>query len=101
MHGFQPTTVLAHGVFDVLHLGHIRHLQEARKLGDRLVVSVTPDEHVNKGIGRPVFTAAERVEALKALDCVDDAFVNDSANATTAIAAVKPTTYVKGIDYQD
>jgi rfaE bifunctional protein nucleotidyltransferase chain/domain len=99
MHGFQPTTVLAHGVFDVLHLGHIRHLQEARKQGDRLVVSVTPDEHVNKGVKRPVFTAAERVEALKALDCVDDAFVNTSADATTAIASIKPGVYVKGIDY--
>ena len=49
-------TVLAHGCFDLLHLGHIRHLQEAKKLGDRLVVSVTADKFVNKGAGRPRFT---------------------------------------------
>src|SRR5271163_2586341 len=57
------TVVLCHGVFDVLHLGHIRHLQEAAKMGNYLVVSVTADKHVNKGMGRPHFTAAQRAEA--------------------------------------
>ena len=92
-------TVLAHGCFDTLHLGHIRHLQEARAQGDRLVVSVTADAHVNKGIGRPRFTAQERVEALKALDCVDDAFVSESPDAVDIIDRIKPAVYVKGIDY--
>jgi cytidyltransferase-like protein len=54
------TVVLAHGVFDVMHLGHIRHLQEARSCGDLLVVTLTADRHVNKGPGRPVFTARMR-----------------------------------------
>jgi cytidyltransferase-like protein len=97
----MDNTVLAHGCFDNLHLGHIRHLQEARKCGERLVVSVTPDEHVRKGVGRPRYTAAQRVEALKALACVDDAFVNDGPDATSAIERIKPAIYVKGIDYVD
>lgn len=91
--------VLCHGVFDILHLGHIRHLQEARNLGDTLVVSVTSDRHVNKGAGRPHFTEAQRIEQLKALECVDNAFVNDSPNAVDVIERLKPAIYVKGIDY--
>ena len=73
--------VLAHGCYDLLHLGHIRHLQEARKLGDRLVVSVTSDAHVGKGLGRPHFKAEERAEALRALDCVDEVVINDAASS--------------------
>ena len=99
MHGNRPITVLSHGCFDLLHIGHIRHLQEARALGDRLVVSVTPDEHVAKGMNRPHFTAQERVEALKALDCVDDAFIAEGATAANSITAVAPAIYVKGVDY--
>jgi rfaE bifunctional protein nucleotidyltransferase chain/domain len=91
--------VLAHGVFDVLHLGHIRHLQEARAQGDRLIVSVTADHNVNKGIGRPRFTAAQRVEALMALECVDYAFVTPFPTASGVICNLKPDIYVKGIDY--
>src|SRR4051794_27714428 len=48
--------VMAHGVFDLLHMGHLRHLEEARQFGERLIVTVTPDRFVNKGPGRPVFT---------------------------------------------
>jgi rfaE bifunctional protein nucleotidyltransferase chain/domain len=91
--------VLAHGCFDLLHLGHIRHLQEARAMGDRLVVSVTGDQHVEKGLGRPRFTAAERVEALKALACVDEVFVNDDSDAVATIQRIRPAVYVKGADY--
>lgn len=96
-----PRTVLAHGTFDLLHLGHIRHLQESRKKGDRLVVSVTADEHINRGPGRPAFTAEQRVEALKALDCVDEVFIAEGPDATESIARIKPSVYVKGIDYSD
>lgn len=93
--------VLAHGCFDLLHLGHIRHLQEARGLGDMLVVSVTADPRVDKGSGRPHFTAEQRVEALMALSCVDHAFINHSGEAVDAINRVRPAIYVKGIDYAD
>lgn len=94
-------TVLCHGTFDLLHLGHIRHLQEARAQGDRLVVSVTPDRHVNKGMDRPHFTAEQRVEALKSLLWVDDAFVADGPTAVGSIEAIRPAVYVKGCDYAD
>ena len=61
--------VLCHGVFDPLHIGHIRHFNQAKKLGDILVVTVTPDKHVNKGPHRPAFTEGLRVEAIAALHC--------------------------------
>lgn len=95
----RTVTVLVHGCFDLLHLGHIRHLQEARAMGDRLVVSVTADPHVAKGVGRPHFTAEQRVEALKALDCVDDAFVTEGPDASEVIRRIAPSVYVKGPDY--
>lgn len=94
-----PRVVLAHGCFDLLHLGHIRHLEEARRQGDRLVVSVTADRHVAKGSGRPHFTAEERAEALKALACVDEVVVSEAPDAVDVIARIKPAVYVKGSDY--
>ena len=63
--------VHCHGVFDLLHPGHLRHLQEAKKQGDKLVVSITPDRFVNKGPGRPAFTENLRLEQLAALIYVD------------------------------
>ena len=92
--------VLAHGCFDVLHLGHKRHLEEARALGDKLIVSITPDHLINKGPGRPVFTAAQRREMLLALECVDDVVISETGDAAPIITQFKPAVYVKGIDYQ-
>ena len=92
-------TVLCHGCFDLLHLGHIQHLQEAKKFGDFLTVSVTGDRYVNKGLGRPHFNAAQRAEALRALACVDAVFINESADAVDMIDRIKPAFYVKGVDY--
>ena len=63
--------VLCHGVFDLLHMGHVRHLEEARSHGDILIVTITADAYVNKGPGKPVFSAALRAEMLAALSCVD------------------------------
>lgn len=95
----MPKVVLAHGCWDMLHLGHIRHLQEAKKLGDHLIVSVTSDRFVNKGIGRPVFTAEQRAEVLRSLDCVDDVVINDGEGASDLIRRLRPAFYVKGVDY--
>lgn len=95
------TVVLAHGCWDLLHLGHIRHLQAAKAMGDRLVVSVTKDEHVNKGQGRPHFTAEQRAEALRALDCVDEVVISETGMAVDSINRFRPAIYVKGIDYAD
>src|SRR5947208_13067506 len=68
--------VHCHGVFDLLHIGHIKHLEAARKLGDLLVVTLTPDRHVNKGPHRPAFPERLRAEAIASLACVDFVAIN-------------------------
>lgn len=89
--------VLANGCFDVLHDGHLQHLREAREMGDCLIVSLTEDAHVNKGPGRPINCWSERAELLKELRCVDG--VVPARNACEAIRWIRPTIFVKGIDY--
>lgn len=91
--------VQCHGVFDLLHPGHFRHFKIAKKQGDRLVVTVTPDRFVNKGPGRPVFTEALRVESLAALEDIDYVVLNDSPDAVSAIEKIRPSLYVKGNEY--
>lgn len=93
--------VQCHGVFDLIHPGHIRHIKAAKKLGDLLVVSITPDRFVNKGPGRPVFTESLRLESIAALEGVDYVVLNDSADACSAIKAIQPSVYVKGHEYKD
>jgi rfaE bifunctional protein nucleotidyltransferase chain/domain len=93
--------VQCHGVFDLLHIGHIRHFQEAKKAGDVLVVTITPDRFVNKGPNRPVFTETLRAEAIAALDCVDHVAINKWPTAVDAIALLRPDIYAKGADYRD
>lgn len=93
--------VLAHGVFDLLHPGHVRHLEEAKAMGEVLVVSVTRDADVCKGPGRPVFNQDQRAEMLAALQCVDAVVVNPYPTAAEIIAKLKPDIYVKGRDYKD
>src|SRR5215468_10555924 len=88
--------VQAHGTFDLLHLGHVRHLEAARRLGDILMVTVTADRHVNKGPGRPVFNAELRAEMLAALEHVQWVAINDAADAVTAMEWIKPSIYAKG-----
>jgi rfaE bifunctional protein nucleotidyltransferase chain/domain len=93
--------VQAHGTFDLLHLGHVRHLEAARKLGDVLIVTLTADRFVNKGPGRPVFNAELRAEMLATLEYVDWVAINDTADAVSAIEHIRPSIYVKGQDYQN
>ena len=93
--------VLCHGVFDLLHIGHIRHLEEAKKLGGRLVVTVTPDKYVNKGPGRPVFNESLRAEAVAALDCVDFVAINEWPTAVETIKLLRPMFYVKGSEFSN
>jgi len=88
-----------HGVFDLLHPGHIRHFKAAKARGDKLVVTVTPDCFVNKGPGRPVFSEQLRIESLAALQDIDYVVLNDSPDAISAIKKVRPSLYVKGIEY--
>ncbi len=89
--------VHCHGVFDLLHIGHIRHLKEARRLGDHLVVTITPDHFVDKGPHRPAFDAKTRAEALAALECVDTVCINETPTAVEAIRLLKPAVFMKGM----
>tara|TARA_B100001057_G_C22870379_1_gene958565 strand:- start:8779 stop:10302 length:1524 start_codon:yes stop_codon:yes gene_type:complete len=93
--------VHCHGVFDLLHIGHIKHLEKARKLGDKLIVTLTSDRHVNKGPGRPVFNETLRCEAISALDAVDYVAINDASTAINPIKTLKPNIYCKGTDYKN
>ena len=95
----EQTIILAHGVFDLVHMGHVRHLESARRYGDVLVVSVTADAFVNKGPGRPVFIDHVRAEMLAALEYVDWVVINQAATAEPVIAALQPDIYAKGSDY--
>ena len=93
---------LANGVFDVLHVGHVRYLEEARTLADRLVVAVNSDASTRrlKGPGRPCIPFAERVELLAALRCVDAVVGFDEPNVRAVLARLRPEVHVKGTDYR-
>jgi len=97
----KRTVAWTNGVFDVLHVGHLQSLRAARGFGDALIVGVNSDASVraNKGPSRPIFPAAERVEMLAALDCVDAVVVFDAQTPVDVLAAVKPDVHVKGADY--
>ena len=88
--------IQAHGCFDILHVGHVQHLQRAKRMGDILVVTVTSNFFVNKGEGRPFFTENHRAEVLAALQCVDYVAINDAPNAVEAIKLLRPGLFVKG-----
>src|SRR5690349_18096782 len=89
--------VHCHGVFDLLHIGHIKHLEAARKLGDALVVTITPDRFVNKGPHRPAFPERLRAEALASLSCVTFVGINEWPTAVETIQRIRPNFYVKGV----
>jgi rfaE bifunctional protein nucleotidyltransferase chain/domain len=94
--------VFTNGCFDLLHLGHIRYLQQARALGDLLVVGVNSDASVrrlHKGPERPLVPAKERAEVLAALDCVDFVIIFDAATPLQLIRALGPDVLVKGGDW--
>jgi D-beta-D-heptose 7-phosphate kinase/D-beta-D-heptose 1-phosphate adenosyltransferase len=95
--------VFTNGVFDLLHLGHLRYLRQARHLGDLLVVGVNSDESTRrlKGPERPLVPEAERAELLAALDCVDYVMIFDEPTAEAALALLQPEVYVKGADYAE
>lgn len=91
--------VYCHGCFDLMHIGHIKYLQSARRRGDILIVTVTPDRYVSRGPGRPVFTEHHRLESIAALDCVDYVALNHWPTAVETIHLIKPAFYVKGSDF--
>ena len=93
--------VHCHGVFDLLHIGHIKYFNEAKAMGDTLIVSITPDRFVNKGPGRPAFKEQLRAEALAALSDIDYLVINNNPTAEEIIKIIKPNFYIKGPDYKD
>ena len=92
--------VLVHGVFDLVHLGHIYYFQEAKSNGDILVVSITADKFVNKGLNKPLFQEKERLKFLSQLSLIDFVYCNDAKDASGIIKLIKPNFYVKGPDYK-
>lgn len=90
------------GCFDILHVGHVRSLKAAKAFGDILVVGVNSDASVRqlKGPTRPVVTAAERIEILAALECVDAVVVFDELTPERALRELKPDVHCKGVDYK-
>jgi len=91
--------VLCHGVFDLLHVGHINYFKSSKVYGDILVVSVTSDKFVNKGPGRPAFSINNRLKFLQAIDCIDFLYVSNDATSEIVIKNLKPNFYCKGKDY--
>src|SRR5437763_2773087 len=94
------TVVHCHGCFDIVHPGHIHHLQFAKSLGDVLIVSVSADTHVNKGVNRPLIPDDLRAGSLAALECVDAVYLNSDPTAAQLLAELKPDIYVKGREYE-
>ncbi len=92
---------LSHGVFDLLHLGHIKHFKEAKKNCDLLIVSVTADQFVNKGPNRPAFNQYQRIEALEALHVIDYIVLSNNVSSKFIISKIKPNIYFKGPDYKN
>ncbi|MEW6113519.1 MAG: adenylyltransferase/cytidyltransferase family protein, partial [Thermodesulfobacteriota bacterium] len=97
----QVKIVHCHGVFDLLHIGHIRYFKQAKRMGDLLVVTVTPDRYVDKGPHRPAFLEVLRAEAIASLDCVDYVAINEWPTAEETLRLLKPHVYVKGSEFKD
>lgn len=95
----KKTVAQCHGTFDLMHPGHIKHFEAAKRLADVLVVTVTPDRFVKKGPGRPVFNEKLRMESIAALLCVDFVALDTDAKPLKAIEMLKPDVFVKGGDY--
>jgi rfaE bifunctional protein nucleotidyltransferase chain/domain len=92
--------VHCHGCFDMMHPGHIKYFQASKRMGDILVVTVTPDQYVDKGSGRPVFDQNLRTESIAALECVDYVAVNRWPTAENTLRLLVPDYYVKGQEFE-
>ena len=93
--------VHCHGVFDLLHIGHIRYFEQARRMGDILIVTVTPDRYVDKGLNRPAFPENLRAEAVASLSFVDYVAINQWPTAEETLRLLRPDVYVKGSEFKN
>ena len=92
--------VHCHGCFDLMHIGHIKYFQASKKMGDVLIVTLTPDIYVDKGPGRPVFNQSLRAESIAALECVDYVAINKWPTAEETLKLLRPDIYVKGQEFE-
>jgi len=90
---------LCHGCFDILHIGHVRHLTAAKEQCDLLFVSVTGDRFINKGPDRPIIPQEERAEVLDSLRVVDGVVINQAPTSVEMLTLVQPNYYFKGQEY--
>ena len=93
--------VHCHGCFDLMHPGHIKYFQAAKKMGDILIVTLSPDHYVDKGPDRPVFSQNLRAESIAALECVDYVAVNKWPTAEETLKLLRPHYYVKGQEFEN
>jgi rfaE bifunctional protein nucleotidyltransferase chain/domain len=95
--------VLTNGCFDILHVGHVRYLQDARALGDVLVVAINSDSSMRqiKDSGRPILSQEERVVLVSALRCVDYVVVFDEPDVSRVLDLLRPSIHAKGTDYTE
>ena len=93
--------VHCHGVFDLLHIGHIRYFEQARRMGDILAVTITPDRYVDKGQHRPAFTETLRAEAVASLGFVDYVAINKWPTSEETLRLLRPDFYVKGSEFKN
>jgi rfaE bifunctional protein nucleotidyltransferase chain/domain len=95
------TIGLVHGVFDVIHVGHIKYFEEAKKKVDILIASVTEDKFANKAPGKPIFTTEQRIEVLKNIKSIDRVIKSSKSSSVEIINLIKPDIYFKGKDYKE
>ena len=92
---------LIHGVFDVIHVGHINYFKEAKSKVDKLIVSVTSDKYVNKGPGKPIFNLMKRIDVLSSIKYIDEVIESNYPTAIQNIRKIRPDLYIKGKDYKN
>jgi rfaE bifunctional protein kinase chain/domain/rfaE bifunctional protein nucleotidyltransferase chain/domain len=92
---------LCHGVFDVVHYGHILHFKSAKEIADILIVSVTKDKFIKKGFNRPLFAELERLKFLNEINTIDYIYCCETESAENSINLIKPNFYIKGPDYKN
>lgn len=102
LHAKGQKIIFTNGCFDILHIGHVKYLEEAKSLGDILVVGINSDRstRILKGPGRPLITEEERARIVSSLYCVDYAIIFDEETSIQLIAELKPDIHVKGGDYE-
>lgn len=97
----KKRVVLCHGVFDILHIGHLEHFEQAKKNGDILVVSITADKFVSKGPNRPAFNQNIRLKVLSAINSIDYVCLSNSNTAIETLKYLQPDYYCKGLEYKN